>query len=160
MKKRPIHINNVVIVSGEQQRDSAIHIHVSISPQAPLPSRLPHNVEQSSLCSTVGHVIQYQECLIIHHPFVQSVSIYGTCTCASCCPGPWRQSSLGLCPNMDHILVEKLERKWKGTGRSKGGTGTFERKQIHEIRIQKDKNYGGGGAGQKKHKIVGKEINN
>ena len=56
--------------------------------------------------------------------------------------------------------IEKLERKWKGTGRSKGGIGTFERKQIHEIRIQKDKNYGGGGAGQKKHKIVGKEINN
>ena len=28
-------INNVVIVSGEQRRDSAIHIHVSILPQAP-----------------------------------------------------------------------------------------------------------------------------
>ena len=107
--------NYAVIISGEWQRYSAIHIHVPILPQAPLPSRLPHNVEQSSLCSTVGHVIQYQECLIIHHPFVQSVSIYGTCTCASCCPGPWRQSSLGLCPNMDHILVEKLERKWKIT---------------------------------------------
>ena len=25
-------INNVVIVSGEQQRDSAIHIHVSVLP--------------------------------------------------------------------------------------------------------------------------------
>ena len=47
-------INNVVIVSGEQQRDSAIHIHVSILSQTPLPSRLPHNIEQSSLCSTVG----------------------------------------------------------------------------------------------------------
>ena len=29
-------INNVVIASGGQQRDSAIHIHVSILPQTPL----------------------------------------------------------------------------------------------------------------------------
>ena len=47
-------INNVVTVSGEQQRDSIIHIHVSILPQIPLPSRLPHNTEQSSLCCTAG----------------------------------------------------------------------------------------------------------
>ena len=37
-----------------QQRDSDIRIHVSILPQTPLPSRLPHNIEQSSLCDTVG----------------------------------------------------------------------------------------------------------
>ena len=37
--------NNVVIVSGEQRRDSTIHIHVSIFPQTPLLSRLPHNIE-------------------------------------------------------------------------------------------------------------------
>ena len=43
-----------MIVSGGQQRDSAIHTHVSISPQTPLPSRLPDNIEQSSLCYTVG----------------------------------------------------------------------------------------------------------
>ena len=47
-------INNVVIVLGEQQRDSAIHILVSIFPQTPLPSRLPHNIEQSSLCVQVS----------------------------------------------------------------------------------------------------------
>ena len=47
-------INNVVIISGEQQRKSAIHIHISILPQTPLPSRLPHIIEQSSLCYTVG----------------------------------------------------------------------------------------------------------
>ena len=46
--------NNVVIVSGEQQRDSAMHIHVSILLQPPLPPRLPHNTEQSSLSYTVG----------------------------------------------------------------------------------------------------------
>ena len=44
----------VLWVSGGQQRDSIIHIHVSILPQIPLPSRLPHNIEWSSLCSTVG----------------------------------------------------------------------------------------------------------
>ena len=47
-------INNVVIVSSGQWRDSAIHTHVSIFPQTPLPSRLPHDIEQSSLCCTVG----------------------------------------------------------------------------------------------------------
>ena len=47
-------INNVVIVLGEQQRDSAIHTHGSILPQTPLPSRLPHNMEQSSRCYTVS----------------------------------------------------------------------------------------------------------
>ena len=45
--------NNVVIVSREQRRDSAINTHVSIGPQTPLPSRLPHNMEQNSLCYTV-----------------------------------------------------------------------------------------------------------
>ena len=40
-------INNVVIVSGEQRRGSAIHIHVSILPQGPLPSRLPHDWKRS-----------------------------------------------------------------------------------------------------------------
>ena len=33
-------MNNVVIVSGGQQRDSAIHIQISILPQTPLPSRV------------------------------------------------------------------------------------------------------------------------
>ena len=41
-------INNVVIVSDGQQRDSAIHIPVFILPQTSLPSRL-HGHEQSSL---------------------------------------------------------------------------------------------------------------
>ena len=40
-------INNVVVVSGGQRRDSAIEVHVSILPRTPLPSRLPHNIEQS-----------------------------------------------------------------------------------------------------------------
>ena len=43
-------INNVVIVPGGQQRDSAMHIHVFIVPQTSLPSRLLHNTEWSFLC--------------------------------------------------------------------------------------------------------------
>ena len=46
--------NNAVTVSGEQWRDSAIHIHVPILPQTPIPSRLPHDIEQGSMCYTVG----------------------------------------------------------------------------------------------------------
>ena len=57
-------ISNVVIVSGEQQRDSAKCIHVSILPQAPLPSRLPHNIEQSSLSYTVSRFL-----LVIHFKY-------------------------------------------------------------------------------------------
>ena len=47
-------INNVVIVSGGQGRDPAMHKPVSTLPQIPLPSRLPHNIEQSSLCCSGG----------------------------------------------------------------------------------------------------------
>ena len=47
-------INNVVIVSCEPRKDSAMHIHVSILPQILFPPRLPHNMEQSLLCCTVG----------------------------------------------------------------------------------------------------------
>ena len=47
-------INNVVLVSGVQQSDSIIHIHVSILFQILFPFRLLHNIEWSSLCYTVG----------------------------------------------------------------------------------------------------------
>ena len=40
-------INNVVIVSDGQWRDSAIYIRVSILPKTLFPSRLPHNIEKS-----------------------------------------------------------------------------------------------------------------
>ena len=38
-----------MIVSGGQQRNSATQMQVSILPQTPLPSRLPHNIEQRSM---------------------------------------------------------------------------------------------------------------
>ena len=47
-------INNIVMVSGAQQSASGIHMHASIFPLTPLPSRLPHNIKQSSLGCTVG----------------------------------------------------------------------------------------------------------
>ena len=47
-------VNNVVTVSSGQHGDSVTYIHVSILPQTALPSRLPHNNEQNSLCYTVG----------------------------------------------------------------------------------------------------------
>ena len=34
--------------------DSAMHKHVSILPQTPLQLRLPYNIEQNSLCYTLG----------------------------------------------------------------------------------------------------------
>ena len=45
-------INNVVIVSGAQYSDSAVHIHVSFVFSPPI--QAAHNIEQSSLCYTVG----------------------------------------------------------------------------------------------------------
>ena len=47
-------VNSVLISSGGQQRESDRRTHVSILPKTPLPSRLPHNIEQSSLCYAVG----------------------------------------------------------------------------------------------------------
>ena len=47
-------INNVVLVSGIQKNESVIHICVSIFKDFFL-FRLLQNIEQSSLCYTVGH---------------------------------------------------------------------------------------------------------
>ena len=66
-------INNLTVVSGVQQRDSAIHKYVSILPQTPLPSRLPQNIKQSSLCCTVG-------------PCWLSILNIAVCTCPSQTP--------------------------------------------------------------------------
>ena len=43
-------INNVVLVSGVQQSNSVIRIHVYILFQILFPFRLLQNIEQSSLC--------------------------------------------------------------------------------------------------------------
>ena len=52
-----IPISNIVIASGRQQRDSAMYIHISVLPQITSnipPLRFPHNIEQGSLCYTIG----------------------------------------------------------------------------------------------------------
>ena len=47
-------IYNVVLVSGEQQNDLVIHIHIALLFQILFPFRLLQDIEQSSLCYTVG----------------------------------------------------------------------------------------------------------
>ena len=70
-------INNVVIVSSEQWRDSAIHIYVSILLQTP-PSSRPHNIEQSSMCYTL---------LVIHFEYS---STYKSIPNSLAIPSPWQ----------------------------------------------------------------------
>ena len=75
-------LNWLAIVSGEQKRDSAIHVHVAFLPKTPLPSRLPHKIEQSSML--------YSSPLLVRH-FKYSV-VY---MCIQICyhfppPSPWQ----------------------------------------------------------------------
>ena len=63
--------NNIVIFSREQQRDSAIRTRGSILPKTPLPSRLPHNVEQSSPCYTYSRSL-----LVIHFKYSSVVPTF------------------------------------------------------------------------------------
>ena len=66
-------INNVVLVSGVQQSDSVIHIHVSILFQVLFLFKLLQSVEQSSLGYTVG-------------PCWLSILSIEVCTCQSQTP--------------------------------------------------------------------------
>ena len=66
-------MNNVMIVSGVQQSDSVLHRRVSLLFQILFPFRLLHNIEQSSLCSTVG-------------PCWLSISYIAVCACQSQTP--------------------------------------------------------------------------
>ena len=47
-------INNIVLISNIQQSDSVIHVHASVLFQILFPVRLLQNIEQSSLCYTIG----------------------------------------------------------------------------------------------------------
>ena len=56
----------MLLISGEQWGDSDTHIYVSILPQTPLPSRMPHNIEQSSMYYTAGlwlFILNITECI-------------------------------------------------------------------------------------------------
>ena len=71
-------MNSVVIVSGEQQRDSAIHIHVSILPQTPSHpgchitlSKVPCAYSRSLLATHFKYSSVYMStpnCLTTHFP--------------------------------------------------------------------------------------------
>ena len=62
-----------MIISGGQQKDSAIHIHISIVPQTPLPSRLPCNIEQSSMC--YGILVMHLKYSSVYMPIPNSLTI-------------------------------------------------------------------------------------
>ena len=67
------------MVSGEQWRDSAILIHVSVLPETPLPSRLAHHV----LCvrSLLGPQLTKHSS---DNPFLSTVtSVLSTCSPAA-----------------------------------------------------------------------------
>ena len=83
-------LTNNVIVSGKQQRDSAINIHGSILPQTPQPSRLPHNTEQNSMCYTLVTGIGIGISLLVIHFKYSSVymSIPNSLTIPSAHPLP------------------------------------------------------------------------
>ena len=66
-------INYVVLVSGVQQSDSGLHIHVSILFHILFPYRSLQGIEQSSLCCTVG-------------PCWLSILNIAVCTCQSQTP--------------------------------------------------------------------------
>ena len=128
-----------MIVLGEEWRDSVIHIHVSILPQTPLPSRLPYNIRKSSLCYTEapstrllntlqGSVLLYYTTLI-HPPHREMCDYRGTQNLGwselNCGPLKERVSLVAQCKKstcqcrtlrFDH-WVEKIpwKRKWQPT---------------------------------------------
>ena len=70
-------INSVELVSGVQHSDLVIHVHVSILFQSLFPFRLLCNIEQHSLCYTVGpcwlSALKYRS-VYMSFPNFQSVS--------------------------------------------------------------------------------------
>ena len=63
-------INNAVMVSGEQWRDSTRHIQASILPQTLLPTGLAHNIDQCIFSSTTY--------LLIWGEIKDSITLYFT----------------------------------------------------------------------------------
>jgi len=78
--------DNVVIVSGEQGKDSTKHIlkHVSISLHMPLPSRLPYNIEQSSMCYTWNSWLSCRSLLVIHFKYSTVILVSETAASVKC----------------------------------------------------------------------------
>ena len=71
-----------MLVSGGQQRDSAIHIHISIFPHTPFPSRLPHKY----FWFTVGWILRIWNPQIWRTDCICSLSREGTSHTLCCRP--------------------------------------------------------------------------
>ena len=101
-----------MVVSGGQQGNSAlyIYIYVPILLKTPLPARLLHNIEQSSLCSSV------ETCLILSFnslEFLLSLSViyikfflYNSAIQKS---GTWGKQPLSECLQIFHLEHEQWE---------------------------------------------------
>ena len=66
-------------VSGEQQRDSAIHVHVSILPRPPLPSRLPQNTAGCPRLILCVSPLSFYDQICPSHPGFRCVNITQVC---------------------------------------------------------------------------------
>ena len=78
-------INNGEIVSGIQQSESVIHIHVSIFPLTPLPSHLPHKIAPTSLSIS-------RSLLVIHFKYSSvHIELYFQIICSVCFPSNCKQ---------------------------------------------------------------------
>ena len=90
-----------MIVSGRQQRNSAIHTHAPLFRQTPLPSRLPRNPEQSGLGGEVA-VMGYPPAACC--PWVMGYPPAACCPWvmgyppAACCPLVMGYSPVVCCP--------------------------------------------------------------
>ena len=88
-----------MIVSGGQQRDSAICIHVSILIHTPLPPRVPHNTEQRSLLYCKNTEFLYSRSLLVVH--LKYSSVYMPIPNSLTIPSPH--------PSCWHFLIDQFE---------------------------------------------------
>ena len=106
-------INNVVLVSGVQQSDSVIHIHVSILFQVLFSFTLLQNIELSSLCCTVApcwlSILNIAVCMSISNS--QSIPFFYNHLTAWRCP---RELPTPPLPTQDATLHSELSVKAPG----------------------------------------------
>ena len=122
--------NNVVIVWGEQRRDSAIHTHVSILPSAPFPSRLPHNTEQSSLCYTGGPCwgTAFLNTLYLYQFFI--MSMYWVSEVAQSCPTLGDPMNCSLPGSSVHGILQAIVLEWIAIPFSRGSSRPRDRTWV------------------------------
>ena len=75
-------IYNVVLVSGVQQTESIIHIHISTLFQILFPYRPLQSIEQSSLCYKVCPYYLSILYIVVYHIFLIHSSVYGHLGCS------------------------------------------------------------------------------